>query len=169
MKQNFLIVVLACGFIIITILGYFVWGKFSQPAVINKEPVTKKTPLFEVKKIDLSTQPEWVQKLIVKVTKGTGQRGLASVTLNVSGMPKGLVASASYVIQYQTSNYGAQGALLSKPLDINGSEKFSKTIELGTCSTKSCVYHEGVTSIDVELDFTTTSGEQNIWTGTVQL
>jgi hypothetical protein len=82
-------------------------------------------------------------------------------------MPKGLVSTLSYVAQYETANKGSQGALSTTPLKINGEETFSKTIDFGTCSTKSCVRHDGVTSVDLELDFTTTSGDQPVWSKSI--
>lgn len=122
-----------------------------------------------VKKIDLSTQPEWVQKLDVTAKKGKSANGLENVMVTVKGIPAGMVASVNYVMQYQTTNKGTQGALSSKPVDVSGATTFTKTIDLGTCSTKSCVRHDGVTSIDLELDFTTTSGDQPMWEKTLSL
>lgn len=116
-----------------------------------------------IKKVDLGTQPAWVQKLDVNVKKGKSANGLDNVTVTVKGLPAGLVTKLNYVLQYQTTNKGTQGALSTKPLDINGATTWTKTIELGTCSTKSCVRHEGVTSVDLELDFTTSSDDTPVW------
>lgn len=135
----------------------------------------KETPKVEekkaesmIKKVDLSTQPEWVQKLEVTATKGTSANGLKNVTVKVTGMPKDLVTSVNYIVQYETANKGSQGALSTKPIDVAGKTEFFKTIDFGTCSTKSCVTHEGVTAIELELDFTATSGSF-IWSKTLPL
>lgn len=151
--------------VLVALAGFLIWQKsqVKPPAA----PPAVSTPT--VNKIDLSTQPEWVQKLTVTAVKSISGNGLANVTVKVTGLPDGLVQSASYVIQYQTTNAGAQGALSSTPIAVNGKTSFSKTIDLGTCSTKSCVRHDGVTAIDVELDFTTSSGDKPIWTGTINL
>lgn len=149
--------------LLIVLGGYFVYQK--SQAKPTEAPVQQESM---VKKIDLSTQPEWVQKLDVTAKKGRSANGLDNVTVMVKGIPQGLVASVTYVMQYQTTNKGTQGALSSKPIDVTGTT-FTKTIDLGTCSTKSCVRHDGVTSIDLELDFTTTSGDAPIWEKTIDL
>lgn len=145
-------------------LGFIILQK-TLPA----KPATPASTTPEVKKIDLSTQPEWVQKLEVTAVRGRSGNGLQNVTFSATGLPRGLVSNVNYVVQYQTSNKGSQGALSTKPIEVNGDTKFSKTIDLGTCSTKSCVTHDGVTAIDLELDFTTTDGSQFSWSKTLDL
>lgn len=135
----------------------------------QSQPTKPAAPVSMIKKVDLSTQPQWVQMLKVVAKKGVSGNGLANVTVSIDGMPEGLVSTLSYVIQYQTSNKGTQGALSTTPIKINGATTLSRTIDLGTCSTKSCVRHDGVTSVEVELDFTTTSGDSPIWTNTLSL
>lgn len=151
MKKGLPIIIL----LLIGVVGFLVW----QKSQVKVEPIKQETT---IKKIDLSTQPEWVQKLKVSARKGTSANSLANFTLTVEGLAG--VESLTYVVQYQTSNKGAQGALSMTPIKVSG-PTFTKTIDLGTCSTKSCVRHDGVTSIDVELDFMPTG----IWTGTLNL
>lgn len=147
------------------VLGVIVYQK-SQVKVSS----TKKEPeQSAVRKIDLSTQPEWVQKLQANATKGRSANGLQNATIKITGIPKDLIDSVNYVIQYQTSNKGSQGALSTKPIEIDGGTEFNKTIDFGTCSTKSCVIHEGVTSIEIELDFTGILGDSFLWSQTVDL
>lgn len=121
-----------------------------------------------IKKIDLASQPKWVQDLQVTAVKGKSANGLDNVTVTAKGFPTGLVTGVTYVMQYQTTNKGTQGALSTKPTPVTGTT-WTKTIDLGTCSTKSCVRHDGVTSIDLELDFTTTSGDTPTWEKTLEL
>lgn len=149
--------------LLVLVVGLLVWQKSQIPPV---KPVDN-SPSVEVKKIDLSTQPEWVQKLEVVATKGRSANSLENVTVTVKGIPRGMVESVNYVIQYQTSNKGAQGALSSKPIMVSGATTFSKTIDLGTCSTRSCVRHDGVASVDLELDFLASSGDKFTWTGSL--
>lgn len=149
------------GLIILLLLGVFgfiFWQK-SQAAQV---PVTPTAVLEQtIKKVDLSTQPVWVQNLKVSAKKGHSANGLDNFTLTVTGAQ---APSLTYVLQYQTSNKGTQGALAMSPIALtNGS--LTKIIDLGTCSTKSCVRHDGVTSVDVELDFP----DSSVWTGSVQL
>lgn len=152
--------------IVIAILsiGFLVWQK-SQVAPASQN--SSKPPA--IKKVDLSTQPVWVQSLNVTATKGRSANSLDNVKISAVGFPAGMVSTLSYVLQYQTTNKGTQGALSTTPIKINGTTNWSQTIDLGTCSTKSCVRHDGVTSIDVELDFTTSSGDQPVWTKTLPL
>lgn len=157
-------IVVGVVLLLVAVAGFLVWQKSQVKPVLA--PTQSAT---EIKKIDLSTQPEWVQKLDVSTKKGVSANGLENVTVTVKGIPKGLVDSVSYVIQYQTTNRGAQGALSSKPVDVSGATTFTKTIDLGTCSTKSCVRHEGVTAVDLELDFTTSSGDKPTWSKTLDL
>lgn len=150
--------------IFVVVAGLLVWQK-SQVKIEPKPEITE----TGIKMIDLSTQPEWVQRLVVAAKKGSSANGLANFTLSVSGLPQGMVASYTYIVQYETSNKGTQGALAMTPIKVDGVTQFSKTIDLGTCSTKSCVRHDGVSAVEVELDFKTTDGGTPIWTGKVNL
>lgn len=145
-------------FLLVLVGGYLIYQK--SQAKPTETPTTESETM--VRKIDLSTQPKWVQDLDVTAKKGKSANGLDNVTVTVRGIPTGTVTGVTYVMQYQTTNKGTQGALSSKPIEVTGTS-FTKVIDLGTCSTKSCVRHDGVTSIDLELDFTTTSGDQPIW------
>jgi len=138
-----------------------------------KAPVTKPAANGDeitIKKVDMASQPEWVQKLVVKVTGGTNPKnGLKTITITADGMPEGLVRSYNYVAQFETANLGTKGGLSFTPLEINGAKLLTKTFDLGSCSTKSCVRYDGVKEINLELDFTTTSGDQFTWSKVVPL
>ena len=163
MKKNLPVFVLGIA-VLLFIAGLIIWQKSQvKPTPSPTQSTT------QIKKVDLSTQPKWVQDLVVTAKKGRSANSLDNVTLSVSGLPKNLVNSVDYVIQYQTTNKGTQGAMSTIPVPLNGATTFSRTIDLGTCSTKSCVRHDGVTSVDIELDFTTTSGDKPLWTKTLSL
>lgn len=153
---------------LVFVAGLIIWQKSQVPANKRQETGSSQAETA-IKKVDLATQPQWVQKLAVSARKGISGNGLENVTIMIKGLPKGVVKSVSYVIQYQTNNKGAQGALSLKPVEVNGAIEFSKTIDLGTCSTKSCVRHEGVTAVEIELDFITSSGGQVSWTGNLTI
>lgn len=142
----------------------FVWGFVST----GSSQSVKKTASEEkaIKMVDLSTQPEWVQKLDVNIKKGKSANGLENLTLSVKGIPED-VESLKYVMSFETSNAGTQGHFSSVPIKISGEASFVKTVDLGTCSTKSCVRWNGVTKADVELDFLMISGDEATWTKTV--
>ena len=145
--------------LLIAVAGFLFWQK-SQVAPIEPKPEVTETG---IKKIDLSTQPKWVQDLKVSGKKGRSGNGLDNFTLTVTGIDSA-ITSLTYVVEYQTTNKGTQGALAMSPQEVSKGS-FTKAIDLGTCSTKSCVRHEGVTSVQVELDFS----DGSIWTGDVNL
>lgn len=161
--KNLPTIVVGIVAVLLLIGGVIVWQK-SQV-----KPIETPSKESMIKKVDLSTQPDWVQKLKVTVKKGVSSNGLANVTITAEGMPKGIVSALSYVVQYQTSNKGTQGSLSTTPIKVNGETSFFRTIDLGTCSTKSCVRHDGVMAVEVELDFTTTSGDSPTWSNTISL
>ena len=117
----------------------------------------------------MASQPEWVQKLEVTTKSGVSPNTLKNVTFTVKGIPAGLVSTLDYIVQYQTANKGSQGAMSTKPIEIDGKTEYSKLVEFGSCSTKSCVHFDGVTVIELELDFTTTSSEKFSFVKTLTL
>jgi hypothetical protein len=153
-------------FILAAVLGVIVWQKSQvRPQVA---PPKESGSEFEIKQVDLSTQPEWVQKLQVTAKRGVSPNGLDNVTVSVKGIDKS-VESLTYVLQYDTVNRGSQGALSTSPLMLNGKVDWIKSIDLGTCSTKSCVRHDGVKSVDIELNFTSSDDSTSTWTGSLSL
>lgn len=165
-KKAIFIVVGVCALLLV---GYVVFRFFSSKTPPVSQTTSNDTNVTAIKKVDLSTQPEWVQKLVVTATGGRSANGLKNVTIKADGFPEGMVESVQYVIQYETNNRGAQGALSTKPIVVNGETSFSKIIDFGTCSTKSCVNHEGVVNVDLELNFTSAEGEEFSWSGTLPI
>jgi len=158
----------AVGLVVVlflTIVGMIAFK--SQTAPPQKAPANN-TVVKQVQKVDMESQPDWVKNLVVTVTPGYSANSLPNVTVKVSGIAAE-AKQVEYVLQYQTSNKGSQGALSTKPLELAGDGTWKKTIDLGTCSTKSCVVHEGVTAVDLELDFTDSSGNRMVWTKTLDL
>jgi hypothetical protein len=148
--------------VFLLVAAFLIWQK-SQVKIVAPPKVEAPTVENSIQKVDLTTQPDWVQKLVVTGKKGRSSNGLDNFTLTVSGVST-TVETLTYIAQYQTANKGVQGALGMTPQKVVDG-KFSKTIDLGTCSTKSCVRHDGVTTVDVELDFSGGS----VWTGSVEL
>ncbi len=165
MNKKFTYAVIALVLLLITVLGVIIFQK--STAKPPTPPAQATAPKIE--KVDLAQQPEWVQKLTVTAKSGRSANGLKNVTFGASGMPAGLVESVEYVVQYETTNKGTQGALSTKPVEVAGKTEFSKTVDLGTCSTKSCVTHEGVTAVELQLDFNTKDGDKFSWSGSLPL
>lgn len=164
MDKKFIIGGVSVVLVLLLILGFVIWQK-SQLSVTPKAPVTES----QIKKIDMASQPEWVQKLEVTTKSGVSPNTLKNVTFTVKGIPAGLVSTLDYIVQYQTANKGSQGAMSTKPIEIDGKTEYSKLVEFGSCSTKSCVHFDGVTVIELELDFTTTSSEKFSFVKTLTL
>ncbi|MCL4389927.1 MAG: hypothetical protein M1484_01315 [Patescibacteria group bacterium] len=159
-------VIAAVIIVLVGAVGLMVYQKSQvKPAATPSAVSTSPT----VAKVDLSTQPAWVQNLEVTAKKGRSANGLDNVTVTVTGIPANTVSGVTYVMQYQTTNKGTQGALSMTPIDLTGRTTFSKAIDLGTCSTSSCVRHEGVTSVDLELDFVALDGSKPVWEKTLDL
>lgn len=145
-----------------------------QKSLLNKSVPTKVASVRQARIVDLKSQPEWVQKLEVKAVKGLrkGVRGLDNVTIIVQGMPQGLVSSLTYTMSYpyQGSQSEATGGFFTDtPVKIEGKTDFRKTFDFGTCSTKSCVRHDGVTKMEIEIDFVTNDDEEPVWSNTVEV
>lgn len=151
--------------VLVLVAAFLIWQK-SQTAPVA---TPSETPVAEssIKQVDLTTQPEWVQKLVVTGKKGRSGNSLDNLTLSVAGIAS-TVSDLTYIVQYQTASKGVQGALGMTPQPVTGG-KFTKVIDLGTCSTKSCVRHDGVTSVEIELDFNLSDGSKAVWTGSVSL
>lgn len=158
-------------FALVASLALIVWQKSQVQAPAPKSTTNN---ALTVKKVDLSSQPEWVRKLEVSAVKGVGrgERGLDNVKVIINNIPSGMVSSLTYTIAYtyKTKDGDASGGFFSStPVSLDGATTFTRTFDFGTCSTKSCVRHTGVTAMDIEFDFTTSSGDQPIWSKTVEL
>ncbi len=163
--KNFPKIVIGVVVLLVAVIGFLIWQK-SQV----KPPAVQTVAKVEVKKVDLSTQPDWVQKLVVTAVSGHNvKNGLKTYTITIQGIPKGLVTKLEYVIQFMTTNKGSQGDLSSRPVELNGAIEFSHTGDFGTCSTKSCIIWEGVKEIDIELDFIASDGSTPVWSKTLNL
>ncbi|QQG44723.1 MAG: hypothetical protein HYW86_02295 [Candidatus Roizmanbacteria bacterium] len=81
-----------------------------------------------------------------------------AIDLTIDGIPS-LTTSIEYSLSYETKQQGLQGIIGT--IEVNNGEK-KKTLsrELGTCSSGTCVYHQVVGNIKVELKFTGAYGER---------
>lgn len=166
MNKN-LPIIIGSSVVILLIIGGFIFWQKSQ----NQTPVSKPEYVQQessIQMVDLKTQPKWVQDLKVTAKRGRSPNGLENFTLTMTGLDPS-AEGITYTIEYQTTDKGIQGTFSSKPVPTDGKSELSlKTIDLGTCSTKSCVRHNGVKSLTIQLDFTTKSGSAT-WTGIVPL
>jgi hypothetical protein len=153
--------------LLVIVIGFVFWQKSSvKTQALPQAPTAKK--------VDMKSQPLWVQNLTLAASKGTrkGSRGLDNVTITISKIPAGMVETLTYTISYSyktAQGDGSGGFFTDTQIKVDGAETFTRTFDFGTCSTKSCVRLDGVTALDVEIDFTTKDGNTPIWSGTVDV
>ncbi len=87
----------------------------------------------------------------VKVNLTSSSAG-REVLLQVKNVPSG-TTSIDYELSYQTKQQGLQG-VIGTVQPKNGENDFEKKLTLGTCSSGTCIYHEVVGKIRLNLRFT---------------
>ncbi len=80
------------------------------------------------------------------------------VALQIKGIPSD-TESIDYELSYQTKQQGLQGVIGTIELKKNESE-VDKSLTLGTCSSGTCVYHQVVGKIRLNLRFTGDYGDK---------
>ena len=80
------------------------------------------------------------------------------VTLELEGITQN-TTTVEYALSYMTQSQGLQGLIGTINLD-DGESTYEKELTLGTCSSGTCVYHQVVGSIKVELKFTGSYGDK---------
>ncbi len=86
------------------------------------------------------------------------QNGGKQVTLSINGIPGG-TKTIEYEISYNASNRESPG--IYSILNTDPNEKtWSKTFDVGTCSSGVCIYDKVVGGMKVQLKFTGSYGEQ---------
>ena len=80
------------------------------------------------------------------------------VALQIKKIPKG-TKSIDYELSYQTRQQGLQGVIGTIELKANQSE-VNKELTLGTCSSGTCIYHQVVGKIRLNLRFTGDYGDK---------
>ncbi len=159
-------IIIGAVILAVVVIGLVAFLQKPQPAKPAEPEYQQQESSIQM--VDLKTQPKWVQDLKVTAERGKSANGLENFTLTLNGLdPK--VSGITYTIEYQTLDKGIQGTFSSKPVDPEGETEYSlKTMDLGTCSTKSCVKHTGVKELTMQLDFATPDGPA-VWTGIVPL
>ncbi len=80
------------------------------------------------------------------------------VVLQIKSIPTG-TESIDYELSYQTKQQGLQGVIGTVELTKQESE-VDKTLTLGTCSSGTCIYHQVVGNIKLNLKFNGDYGEK---------
>lgn len=130
-------------FIVLTILIIgIVWAKIKS----TKQEVPKQ----EVKKEEILPKSEILPTVDSSVLVDLTSKDKKEAILTIKSIPNGTLT-----IEYELS-YLAKGNLpkgVIGTINIEGENSIERKITLGTCSSGSCVYDEGVTSIKVNLKF----------------
>lgn len=113
-KKAIIYVIIVC---VLVLVGYLLVRFVVSKNPSQNQAITPTSQAVAIKKVDLSTQPDWVKKLVVTASGGRSANSLRNVTIKADGFPTGEVNSIEYVIQYETTNRGAQGALSSNQLE----------------------------------------------------
>ena len=80
------------------------------------------------------------------------------VVLQIKNIPAG-TETVEYELSYQTKQQGLQGVIGTVELKTDQSE-VDKRLTLGTCSSGSCIYHQVVGKVRLNLRFTRDYGDQ---------
>ena len=80
------------------------------------------------------------------------------VVLQIKKIPSG-TESIDYELSYQTKQQGLQGVIGTIELKANQSE-VKKELTLGTCSSGTCIYHQVVGKVRLNLRFTGDYGDK---------
>lgn len=80
------------------------------------------------------------------------------VTLQIKKIPTGTY-SVDYELSYQTRQQGLQGVIGTIQME-KGESEVDKTLTLGTCSAGTCIYHQVVGKVRLNLRFTGDYGDK---------
>jgi len=146
MKKNNLIIGVVVLIIIIGLISFVVSSRKSvKPATNSGSTLNNNETVI----------PTVDSSVLVNLV---GKNNNKAITLTLSNLPPS-TTSAEYSLSYQTKAQGLQGIIGT--LDTSTGEKdFSVSRDLGTCSSGTCVYHEVVGAIKVEVKFTGSYGEK---------
>lgn len=139
-------VIIVGGIILVVLVGGFLLlGRTkSKPSSGTSENVLPKTEAL----------PTVDSSVIVDLKADKAKK---EVTLSVDGIPSG-TQTIEYELSYNAEGDIPKGVIGTIPVD--GEKSVTRKITLGTCSSGTCVYDKGVTSIKVSLKFQTASGAQ---------
>lgn len=100
--------------------------------------------------------------VVVKLESATNGQ---EVVLTVENVPSE-TTSIDYELSYQTEKQGLQGVIGT--IKAEESKSYEKKLTLGTCSSGTCVYHQVVGSIKLNLRFSGGYGEK-VWEKEIKL
>lgn len=143
-KQKKIAVIAAVVIVILLIGGYLMFGrnKTEKPQAGEQLPTEVVIPTVDGSvKVDL-------------VSSSLGRE----IVLQLKSIPN-RTKSIDYELSYQTKQQGLQGVIGTIQLS-RGENEYDKKLTLGTCSSGTCIYHEVVGKIRLNLKFSGNYGEK---------
>lgn len=132
-------------FVLVLVVGFFIMnGSKSEVAQSTTQNVLPESEIIPT--IDSSV------KVDVKA-----QNLNHEVVLTIDGIPAG-TTEIEYELSYLAKKTLPKGAMGT--IEVTGNS-IKRTITLGTCSSGTCVYDEGVESVEVSLKFNSASGSKS--------
>jgi hypothetical protein len=132
--------------LIVIVGSFFVVKNFTQTSKSTEDSTP--TPEVTYKEVDSS-----VEATIA------GNKAKTKAELTIQGLAQKF-SKIEYELTYQTDNNGTQGAFTNDPIDISGQHTFTRSIELGSCSTGGkCSYDKGVRDFKLTAKLHASTGE----------
>ncbi len=120
-------------------------------ALFAKNKSKKTTDLIQPTEVKIPTIDNTVKIDLISLLSGK------EVLLKIDNIPQ-TTETIDYELSYQTKNQGFQGIIGT--IDVENKKNFQKKLTLGTCSSGTCVYHQLVGKIKLNLKFNGSYGEK---------
>jgi len=133
-------------FIVLSIVSILLIGG----VILKVKSSQQKKTLEEVKKEEVLPKSEIVPTVDSSVSVNLTSKDKKEAILTIENMPKG-TSTIEYELSYLASGNLPKGVVGT--IDVEDEESVERKITLGTCSSGSCVYDQGVKSIKVNLKF----------------
>lgn len=142
-KNNKNLLIAAGVILVVLIVGFFVLNlSKGKKAMTDKEEVLPQQEALPTVDSNVSVDL-------------TADKAKQQVTLTIDGIPSG-TESIEYELSYNAEGDIPKGVIGTIP--VEGESSVERDITLGTCSSGTCVYDKGVSSINVSLKFQTSAG-----------
>ncbi len=146
MNKKNIVILAAIGFILL-VVGVVVIRSRSVATSRQTTEATAPSPEMVIPTVGNDT--------IVTLTSTNARR---AVVVDIEGIPSG-TQTIDYSISYQTKQQGLQGIIGTITL-TGGETSHQLKRDLGTCSSGTCIYHEVVGKVTLELKFTGSYGDK---------
>lgn len=130
---------------------------FIGSVVLKVKSSQQKKMTKEVAKEEILPESEILPTVDSRVLVNLTSKDKKEATLTIKNIPSG-TSIIDYELSYLASGNLPKGVVGT--VDVEGKNSVERKITLGTCSSGSCVYDQGITSIKVNLKFEGDYGSQ---------